>query len=126
MRRLRIFQNRAATSRSWILFQNDYSSAAAVLSSSPTKNWTPEEDLRNDSGDFEFWQRWDDFLNLFFLDIWTYGGHSLKSLVVRIGGAPLAGREDWDPNLDHAHWLAHGRCRRYREKVLLLLRDGIR
>jgi len=44
---------------------------------------------------------------------------------VRIGGAPLAGREDWDPNLDHAHWLAHDGCRRYREKVLLLLHDGV-
>jgi len=45
---------------------------------------------------------------------------------VRVGGAPLAGREDWDPNLDHAHWLAHDGCRRYREKALLLLHDGVR
>jgi hypothetical protein len=45
---------------------------------------------------------------------------------VRIGGAPLAGREDWDPNLDHAHWLAHDGCRHYREKVLLLLHDEIK
>lgn len=96
----------------------------AVLSTN--EELTPEEDLRNDSGDFEFWQCWDDFLNLFFLDVWTYGGHSLKSSVLRIGGAPLAGWEDRDPNLDHAHWLAHDGCRRYREKVLLLLHDGIR
>jgi hypothetical protein len=96
----------------------------AVLSTN--EELTPEEDLRNDNGYFEFWQRWDDFLNLHFFDIWTYGGHNLKSLVVWIGGAPLAGREDWDPNLDHAHWLAHDECRRYREKVLQLLHDGVR
>src|SRR6202035_2559021 len=80
----------------------------------------------NDSGDFEFWERWDDFLNLLFFDTWTCGGHNLESLVVWIGGAPSAGREDWNPNLDHAHWLAHDGCRRYREKVLLLLHDRIR
>lgn len=45
---------------------------------------------------------------------------------MRVGGAPSTGREDWDLNLDHAHWLAHGGCRRYREKVVLLLHDGIR
>lgn len=45
---------------------------------------------------------------------------------MRIGGAPLTGGEDWDPNLDHAHWLAHGGCRRYREKVLLPLHNEIR
>ena len=45
---------------------------------------------------------------------------------MQIGGAPSAGREGWDPSLDHAHWLAHDGCRRYREKVLLLLRDGIK
>ena len=76
------------------------------------------------TGDFGFWQRWGDILNLLFLGIWIYGGHNLRSLDVRIGGAPLAGREDWDPNLDHTHWLAHGGCRRYRKKVLLLPRDG--
>ena len=62
-----------------------------------------KEDLCNDSSDFRFWQRWDDFLNLLFLDIWICGGHNLKSLVVQIRGAPSAGREDWDPNLDLAH-----------------------
>ena len=96
----------------------------AVLSTN--EELTPEEDLRNGNGDYEFWQCWDDFPNLLFLDIWIYGGHNLKSLVVRIGGAPSAGRGDWDLNLDHAHWLAHDECRRYREKVLLLLHDGVR
>lgn len=45
---------------------------------------------------------------------------------MRIGGAPSTGWEDWDLNLDHAHWLAHNRCRRYRKKVLLLLHDEVR
>lgn len=70
---------------------------------------------------FAQWQWWfsvlaalDDFLNLLFLNVRIYGG------------APSAGREDWDLNLDHAHWLACDGCRRFREKALLLLRDGIR
>lgn len=45
---------------------------------------------------------------------------------MRIGGARSAGLEDWDPNLGHTHWLGHGGCRRYREQVLLTLRDGVR
>ena len=78
------------------------------------------------TSDFEFWQRWGDILNLLFLGIWIYEGHNLRSLDVRIGGAASAGQENRDLNLDHARWLAHGGCRRYREKVLLLSRDGIR
>ena len=41
---------------------------------STNEELTPEEDLRNDSGDFQFWQHWDNFLNLLFLDIYYISG----------------------------------------------------